>query len=240
MSEEHTNETTTDDTPDEPSIYDQIVAITAAPYSADTFDTVDDWKEYTVRHFNKMSDADFTALALPLKLCVNELTTAYKTVQDQKKAGKKRLSKLPPIPGLVEPKKTRGRKPNGAAAPVKATGKKSTGKKTGPKTTTQLRRARGTAATAPGEKKIRGPNRYLRAARALLRNPDLNKYELSKECNFQLNAAQYCIEAFRACLTAFKEVGFVPPEPEVKPEAAAAPPEATAPPPPEQESQPEA
>lgn len=173
------NETETEE---QKTLYEEIVDISGIEYDEDEFDTPDDYKRAVVRWFDKNYPPDDEEAEKKFEQFSQDLqdwvADAATIVKENKTA--KRKKKIPAIddfPGEDE----------------EASKPKKKGRKTKEK--------------AEKESKERGPNRYLRAFRIMLKNPEMGGDELAKEASIAPNAAKYCIEAFKAAETAFKESG---------------------------------
>lgn len=177
---------------DEPTIYDRIVVQTGIKYDPENYMSVAAYKYEICNWYQKEfpEDADFEdpeKVAEDIQELINETTTI---LHDNKSARVRQP--LPVWQGLTDPDDSDS-KPKRRRA-TKADDGEVTEKKT-----------RAVKEKAPPKEKK--PNRYLRAALALIKNPKLTKDEIAEECEMAPVAAGYCIEAFEANFTAFKQTG---------------------------------
>ena len=178
---------------DEPTIYERIVKQCGIEYDGEAFMSVAAYKYEVCNWYGKEfpDDEDFNnpeKVEPAIQELINETTTVF---HDNK--GARTKQPLPVWDGLVDPKDSDSKPKRGRRA-------KADGDDTASEKPPRQKKEK-------AEPKPRGPNRYLRSARALLKNPKLSKDELAEEVEISSIAAGYCIEAYEACLIAFKESG---------------------------------
>lgn len=183
---------------DEPTLYDRIVEQTGIKYDAEDYMSVAAYKYEVCSWFQKEfpNDVDFedpAKVAPDIQEVINETT---KILHNNK--GARVREPLPVWQGLPDPDDVDSRPKRGAR-------KKATSEDGGEVKPKAARKPRAVADKPPPGPKP--PNRYLRVARALIQNPKLTKDELAEDCDIAANAAGYCMEAFVANFTAFKESG---------------------------------
>jgi hypothetical protein len=175
-----------------PSIYQRIAQQCGIEYDSENYMSVAAYKYEVCNWYQKEfpDDDDFQdpeKVALDIQELINETTTIL-----HENKGARVKAALPVWPGLTDPEDADNkprRRSRAKSAEGEATEKPPREKKPRP------------------EPKPRGPNRYLRACRALLKNQKLDKDSLSEEVGISPIAAGYCIEAFEAAMTAFRESG---------------------------------
>lgn len=173
-----------------PSIYQRIATQCGIEYDAENYMSVAAYKYEVCNWYQKEfpDDADFEdpeKVATDIQELINETTTIL-----HENKGARVKAPLPVWPGLSDPEDADS-KPKRRSRAKAEDGEEKPKRQPKPKP----------------EPKPRGPNRYLRACRALLKNPNLDKDALSEEVSISPIAAGYCIEAFEAAMTAFKESG---------------------------------
>jgi len=180
---------------DQETIYDRIVEQTKLRYDEDKHMSVTAYKFEVCQWYMKEfpEDKDFENpdnVDEDIQSLINDTTAILHSNK-----GARTKQPLPVWEGLADPEDVSNAKPKRQRRTASADG--------------EAAEKKPRKAKEPVEPKLRAPNRYLRAARVLIKNPKLSRDEVATEIDSSVIAAGYCIDAFEACHTAFKEAGLL-------------------------------
>lgn len=188
---------------DEKSLYDKIVDVTRIEYDAEVHETHDGYKDAVARYllegdYKDMGEEDFVAAV------GQDIADWHEATCDAIKAnrGARTPKALPHLSGLDAPLSEKA--PSAARTKEKTVAAKEKVAKSAAKEKT----ARPAAVKKNHEP--RGPSRFLRAFRMLIKDPNVSLDVLAKEVGVSVSIARGdCRAAFKAAGEAFAEAGLL-------------------------------